>query len=161
MKLSEHFSLAEMTKSQTAIRMGIDNSPDSTQIDSLRNLCVVVLEPIRAYMSSTPFSPSSGFRSVELNTEIGGSKGSQHCLGEAADIEVPGVSNLSLAWWIRSHIDFDQLILEYFNPDDPSSGWVHVSVRNTESVMTSGSVMINRHDTMVYDGILYSKGLPG
>lgn len=155
MKLSEHFSLSEMIKSQAAVRLGINNNPNSSQIDSLRNLCGAILEPIRSGMSSTPFSPSSGFRSIELNSAIGGSSSSQHCLGEAADIEVPGVSNLALAWWIRSHLDFDQLILEFFDSDDPSSGWVHVSVRN------HGSGVTNRHSTMMFDGVSYINGLPG
>ena len=154
MKLSEHFTLEELCKSQTAIRMGIDNSPSTSQVDSLRYLAQRILEPVRSEYG-VPYTPSSGYRSPALNRAIGGSSTSQHCLGQAADIEIPNLSNLALAWWIRTHLDFDQLILEHFDNSDPSSGWVHVSVVSPESRK------YNRHDTLVYDGKSYSRGLPG
>ncbi len=154
MKLSEHFTLEELCKSQTAIRMGIDNSPSTSQVDSLRYLAQRILEPVRSEYG-LPYTPSSGYRSPDLNRAIGGSSTSQHCLGQAADIEIPNLSNLALAWWIRTHLDFDQLILEHFDNSDPSSGWVHVSVVSPESRK------YNRHDTLVYDGKSYSRGLPG
>ncbi|MBE85126.1 MAG: peptidase M15A [Gemmatimonadetes bacterium] len=154
MKLSEHFTLEELCKSQTAIRMGIDNSPSTSQVDSLRYLAQRILEPVRSEYG-VPYTPSSGYRSPDLNRAIGGSSTSQHCLGQAADIEIPNLSNLALAWWIRTHLDFDQLILEHFDNSDPSSGWVHVSVVSPESRK------YNRHDTLVYDGKSYSRGLPG
>lgn len=154
MNLSEHFTLEELCKSQTATRLSIDNTPSASQVDSLRYLANRVLEPVRLEYG-VPYSPSSAYRSPDLNKTIGGSSTSQHCLGEAADIEIPGVSNLALAWWIRTHIDFDQLILEHFTASDPSSGWVHVSV------VSPDSRKYNRHDTLVYDGTSYCKGLPG
>jgi|TARA_R110000765_G_scaffold145834_2_gene248103 hypothetical protein len=154
MNLSEHFTLAELCKSETASRLSIDNTPDETQVDALTYLSNAVLEPIRVFYD-IPYSPSSGFRSPELNQTIGGAPMSQHCAGEAADIEIPSVSNLALAWWIRSHIDYDQLILEYYDIDVPSSGWIHVSTVNPS---LGGS---NRHDTLVYDGSSYTNGLPG
>tara|TARA_R110000751_G_scaffold193720_3_gene299199 strand:- start:82 stop:546 length:465 start_codon:yes stop_codon:yes gene_type:complete len=154
MNLSAHFTLAELCKSETASRLSIDNTPDETEVDALTYLANSVLEPIR-FSYDIPYSPSSGFRSPELNQTIGGATGSQHCAGEAADIEIPGVSNLSLAWWIRSHVDYDQLILEYYNLNEPSSGWVHISVVN------SAEGKNNRHETLVYDGDSYSQGLPG
>jgi len=152
MQLSEHFSMAEMTSSEVAVLEGIDNQPtDNSEIDSLKFICENILEPIRAHYD-TPFSPSSGYRCQELNDEIGGVSSSQHCLGEAADISVPGVSNLVLAWWIRTHLDFDQLILEHYEVDEPENGWVHVSTK------ASGSC---RHDVLTYDGESYTTGIPG
>ena len=154
MKLSEHFTLEEMCASSTADRLGIDNTPNDEQIKSLTNVCQNILERVRGYYD-IPFSPNSGFRSKELNSSVGGSVNSQHTLGEAVDIELPGVSNLSLAWWIRTHLDFDQLILEYFRETDPNSGWVHVSLLPRDSRKS------NRNQALVYDGQSYTRGLPG
>ena len=125
MNLTEHFTLKELTKSQTSERLGIDNQPDSEQMLKLRLLCSNILEPIREAFN-IPFTPSSGFRSYDLNAKIGGSFNSQHCRGEAADIELPGVSNLELAFWIKDNINFDQVILECWD-GTPESGWIHVS----------------------------------
>ena len=86
-----------------------------------------------------PFAPNSGYRSVELNKAIGGSVTSQHTLGEAVDIELPGVSNYDLAVWIAANLYFDQLILEDYTPGKPNSGWVHVSLKafdNRTNVLT-------------------------
>ena len=153
MRLSEHFTLAELTVSEVADLEGIDNQPtEEWEIDNLRVLCEDILEPVRSYYG-VPFSPNSGYRCVELNEEIGGSPTSQHCLGLAADIEVPGVSNLVLAWWIRTHLDFDQLILELYDIDVPDAGWVHVSVQSSERG--------RRHEPLTYDGERYTPGLPG
>lgn len=154
LRLSEHFTLEELCKSDTAIRLGINNTPDSGAISCLDYLANRILEPIRGHYG-IPYTPSSGYRSTELNQAVGGSPDSQHCLGQAADIEVPSVSNLSLAWWIRTHLDYDQLILEYFTVGEPSSGWVHISV------VPPDSRRHNRHDTFVYDGTSYTRGLPG
>lgn len=126
MKLSQHFSLSEMTKSQTAERKGIDNTPGEKEIEALKSLCVNVLEKIRAHYGK-PVTVNSGFRCKKLNTAIGASKSSQHMLGQAADIEIAGVSNLELARWVSANIEFDQLILEFHNVNVPDSGWVHVS----------------------------------
>lgn len=126
MKLTKHFTLAEMTMSQTASRLGIDNAPDPTQIDNLREVCLAILEKCRVHYG-VAITPSSGFRGEELNLAIGGSFGSQHCKGEAVDFKVPGVPNMLLAEWIRDNCDYDQLILEYPRKDDPHAGWVHVS----------------------------------
>ena len=153
MYLSEHFTLAEMTRSQIADRRGIQNVPGERAVGSLKVLCEKILEPVRANFS-TPFSPSSGYRSPELNEVLGSSPNSQHCKGEAADIEVPGVSNDLLAWWIRTNLDFDQLILEYYTVGDPSSGWVHVSYKG------DGGSARNRREVLTYNGSGYTRGLP-
>lgn len=127
MKLSNNFTVAEFCKSQTAIRKGINNEMTDEQLLNARALAENVLQPIRNEFGVTVIN--SGFRSVELNKSIGGSERSQHCLGEAADIEVPKISNYELALWIYDTLEFDQLILEFYNEDDPNSGWVHVSYK--------------------------------
>ena len=126
MKLSNNFSLSELTKSQTAERKGIDNTPSAEHQDNLKSLCTHVLQPIRDHFSRV-VSVSSGYRSPELCVAIGSSTKSQHARGEAADLEIFGVSNKELADYINEHLDYDQLILEYWNESDPNSGWVHCS----------------------------------
>jgi zinc D-Ala-D-Ala carboxypeptidase len=126
MKLTENFSLEEMTKSQTGERKKIDNTPTQTEIDNLKLLCENVLEKIRAHFKS-PIMVNSGFRGPKLNKAIGGAKNSQHMSGQAADIEIPGFDNKSVFDWIKDNLEFDQLILEFHKPGIPDSGWVHVS----------------------------------
>lgn len=128
MKLSKNFGLAEFTKSQAALRLGLDNSPSIRTTQSLRLLCESVLQPVRDYFG--PVVISSGYRSLQLNKAIGGSKTSQHCQGEAADFECPGHSNYDVAAWISKNLPFDQLILEFYTQGEPSSGWIHVSYKN-------------------------------
>lgn len=127
--LSANFSLEELCKSQTAERMQLNNNPSDPQIvENLRRVCANILEPVRARYG-VPFTPSSGYRSPEVNRLVKGSKTSQHMRGEAADFEVPGVANYDLALWISQTLDFDQLILEFYQPGNPHSGWVHCSFR--------------------------------
>ena len=126
MKLTENFSLNELTKSQTAERKGIDNTPSAEHQENLKSLCEMILQPIRDHFGQV-VSVSSGYRSVELCVAIGSSTGSQHAKGEAADFEIFGVSNKELADWINENLTYDQLILEYWKESDPNSGWVHCS----------------------------------
>tara|TARA_R110000803_G_scaffold7100_1_gene22917 strand:+ start:572 stop:1033 length:462 start_codon:yes stop_codon:yes gene_type:complete len=126
MKLTDNFSLSELIKSQTAERCDIYNLPDKEHIESLQKLCDNILQPIRDYFKK-PVVISSGYRSPELSQKIGSSSRSQHCKGEAADLEIPGVSNKELADFINENLSFDQVILEFHNPDEINSGWVHVS----------------------------------
>ncbi len=128
MDLSPNFSLAEMSKSQSAARRGWTNDPPPPVVLALRQLCRVVLEPLRAHYGR-PVTINSGYRSPRVNRAIGGAATSQHVLGEAADIEVPGIPNGDVAIYIRDWLPFDQLILEAYTPGVPSSGWVHVSYR--------------------------------
>ena len=126
MKLTANFSLSELTKSQTAERKGIDNTPSPTHQENLKSLCEMVLQPIRDHFGQV-VSVSSGYRSPELCAAIGSKSTSQHAKGEAADFEIFGVSNKELADYINEHLDYDQLILEYWKESDPNSGWVHCS----------------------------------
>ena len=126
MKLSKNFSLAEFTKSQTAERKGIDNTPNEEHMAAAVVLFDKVVQPVRDHFGPTVLN--SGYRGPELNEAVGGSSKSQHCKGQAADIEVPGVPNAELAEWIKENCDFDQLILEFYTPGIPDSGWVHVSL---------------------------------
>lgn len=140
MKISEHFTLHEAMKSQTAERLGIDNTPPDEIKPAIIQTANLILEPVRNFYG-VGFSPSSWFRCLELNRAIGSKDTSQHPKGEAVDFEVPGVSNLEVAAWIREHLVFDQLILEFWTPDDPFAGWVHCSVvfgKNRGEVLTIG-----------------------
>ena len=126
MKLTVNFSLNELTKSQTAERKGIDNTPSGDHQDNLKKLCESVLQPVRDHFEQV-VSVSSGYRSPELCTAIGSKTTSQHARGEAADFEIFGVSNKELADWIHYNTNYDQLLLEYWKESDPNSGWVHCS----------------------------------
>ena len=126
MKLTANFSLSELTKSQTAERKGIDNTPSPEHQENLKLLCESVLQPVRDHFGKV-VTISSGYRSPELCTAIGSKITSQHARGQAADFEIFGVSNKSLADYIDSELHYDQLILEYWNESDPNSGWVHCS----------------------------------
>lgn len=125
MKLSNNFSLHELTKSDMAARKEIDNTPSLTVIDNLQALVDNILQPIRSKLG--PVVVTSGYRSPKLNTAIGGSPTSDHCLGMAADIEVLGMDNKELAQYIRDNFKFTQVILEFYTDGLPDSGWVHVS----------------------------------
>tara|TARA_Y100000310_G_scaffold20053_1_gene19553 strand:+ start:1099 stop:1581 length:483 start_codon:yes stop_codon:yes gene_type:complete len=130
-KLSRNFSLKELTASSTAKRLGLRNDPTEEHISALTALCVKILQPIRE--SHGIVTVNSGLRVPEVNTAITGNPNSksQHKVGEAADFEcLGGVSNIELAKWIKDNLEFDQLILEYYNPKEgPNSGWVHCSYR--------------------------------
>ena len=125
-QLTANFSLHELTKSETALRMGFDNTPGEAETEALRLLADKVLQPVRDHFGKG-VKCNSGFRSAESNQAVGGSRTSDHCLGRAADIEIPGVPNAELAQWIMDNLEYTQLILEFYTPGIPDSGWVHVS----------------------------------
>ena len=130
MKISANLTLKEVSKSLTATRRGIDNEPKGSHLTALINLANNVFQPIREHFGK-PIFVSSGYRSPELNKAIGGSKTSQHCKGEAIDIdndsrEYP--SNADIFWYIYDHLEFDQMIWEF--GDDKNPGWVHVSYKS-------------------------------
>lgn len=125
MKLSTNFSVAELSKSEAATRQGLDNTPSMEVIDSLQALVDNVLQPLRDKLG--PIVVTSGYRSPAVNKAIGGSATSDHCKGQAADIEVLNMDNKALAEYIRDNMKFTQLILEFYRKGVADSGWVHVS----------------------------------
>ena len=143
MRLTKNFTLREICKSNTAKRNGVSNIPNEIQVKAIRALAENILQPIRDKFGITKIN--SGFRSIELERivcrrrivqemKLGGTRRvmaylerKSHPKGQAADIEVPGVDNRKLYEWIKDNLEYDQLILEYYEDDDPSSGWVHVS----------------------------------
>jgi zinc D-Ala-D-Ala carboxypeptidase len=130
-RLSRSFTLKELTYSSTALRLGIDNSPEPLHLVALSALCHTILQPVRDHFGQ-PIVVSSGLRLPEVSRAVGSSDKSQHCKGEAADFEIMGVSNLEVAQWIRDNLitEVDQLILEGWNPteaDPTNSGWIHCS----------------------------------
>jgi zinc D-Ala-D-Ala carboxypeptidase len=145
------FTLREATKSQTAERMNINNQPNVDEIEKLRHVAEQVLLPPRLHFG-IPFSPSSWFRTPELCIAIGSRADSQHAKAEAVDFEIPGVDNIRLANWLVNNIHFDQLILECYKPNDPQSGWVHVSCLP--------DVTKNRREVLTYSLGRYEYGLP-
>ena len=125
MNLTRNFSLQELTKSDTAIRKGIDNNPNADQVEKLKKLCENVLQPVRDHFGRVKVT--SGFRSPELCVAIGSSVNSQHAKAEACDFEVLGVDNAEVADWVYKNCQTDQLILEFYTPGEPQSGWIHAS----------------------------------
>lgn len=126
MNLSANFTLKELTRSDTADRLDIDNTPNEEQIESLRLLCENILQPVRDHFGK-PVKINSGFRCPALNQATGGSATSDHCKGQACDFEIDGVSNPELAQWIADNLKYTQLILEFYTQGQPNSGWVHAS----------------------------------
>jgi len=146
MQLSQNFSLAELTRSDTAARYALANVPDAAGIAKLRLVCEHVLEPVRAHFGR-PVHVNSGYRSPAVNAKVPGSSNtSQHTLCEAVDFEVTGVSNDDVAKWIAGGglvLGFDQLIREFRVEGDPASGWVHCSwsaARRRREVLTAARV---------------------
>ena len=130
MNLSAHVTLAEFENSPTATTHGINNKMSLSQIESAKLLCENVFEPLRLYLN-TPIKISSGFRCVQLNKMIKGSSTSQHTKGEAMDIKI-GAKGFH---FIKDKLEFDQLIWEFGNDENPQ--WVHVSFssRNRKQVL--------------------------
>ena len=150
MKLSDNFSLIEFTKSQTAERKGIENTPNEIHTIAMEALCHNILERVRSAFAK-PVMINSGYRSPALCEAIGSKSTSQHCNGEAADIEIFGVSNYDLAKYIEKNLNFDQLILECWDGIEPNSGWVHVSYVDDTT---------NRKDVLTYTRAGgYTKGI--
>ena len=124
--ISKHISYKEGVYSNTATRRGIDNTPDNDQLDCMELLANEVFEPLREYVAG-PIKINSFFRCPELNTAIGGSSKSQHCKGQAIDIDdtFGRCTNAEMYHWIKEYLDFDQMIWEFGDDDNPD--WVHIS----------------------------------
>ena len=153
MKLTTNFTLSEMTKSDTALRLDMDNTPNAVQMENLKTLCEKVLQPVRDHFGKG-VKVNSGFRHPQVNAAVGGSKTSDHCKGMAADIEIPGVANGDLAQWIVDNLEFRQVILEFYTPGVPDSGWVHVSFNpedNKKQVLTAAK---QRGKTVYLEGLV-------
>jgi hypothetical protein len=132
MKLSEHLDLSEVIRSESAKRKGISNMPTPEHIENFKLLAEKVFQPIREHFRC-PIHISSGYRSKELNAAIGGSATSEHCSGQAIDIDMDGtpngVTNRMVFDYIKDNLDFNQLIFEFGDAQNPD--WVHVSYSAT------------------------------
>jgi hypothetical protein len=130
MQISKHLSLAEVSRSETAKRKGINNTPSGEHLENFKKLAENIFEPIREHFG-VPIHISSGYRSKELNAAVGGSASSQHCQGEAIDIDMDGTSitNAEIFNYIKDNLNFDQMIWEFGNDSNPD--WVHVSYEST------------------------------
>jgi hypothetical protein len=129
MKISQNITLGEATKSQTATRLKIDNTPNEEALLNMKHVAENVFEPIRKHFG-IPIGISSFYRSPKLNKAVKGSKTSQHTKGEAIDIDADifgGVTNAEIFEFVRQNLDYDQLIWEYGNDKNPA--WVHVSLK--------------------------------
>jgi zinc D-Ala-D-Ala carboxypeptidase len=139
MNLTKNFTLAEMTKSETALRHGLENNPGEQELAAMKLLAEKVLQPVRDHFKRG-VKVNSAYRHPDVNAKVGGSRNSDHTRGQAADIEIPGVANADLAAWIRDNLEFRQLLLEFYTPGIPDSGWVHVSYvaeDNKKEVLTA------------------------
>ena len=137
-RLSKNFALSEMVKSATAERLNVDNSPSDIHLVNLTHLAIHILQPVRDQFGVITIN--SGYRSPALNAKVGGSKTSQHCNGQAADFESFSTPNPDLAKWIANNLEFDQLILEFYDGVNPNSGWVHCSYNlmgNRRKILTA------------------------
>ncbi len=161
MRLSPHFTLAEAAKSHLAARHGIDNTPPAAAIPRLVRVASQILEPVRKEFR-LPFSPSSWYRSPDLNAAVGSRPTSAHLTGRAVDFELPGVANRDLAQWCADNLRFDQLILEFPAPGDPASGWVHCALPPDKAGEDANGTAANAPRgevlTLTRDG--YIQGLP-
>ena len=127
-KLTEHFTIEELTASNTAKARKISNEPTAQHLENMKYVCEKILEPVRAHFGK-PVRINSSYRSPALNVAVGGSKTSQHVNGQAVDFEIDGVSNKLLADWVADNLEFDQVILEFYVEGDKNSGWVHASIK--------------------------------
>ena len=129
--ISEHISYREGVYSNTATRRGIDNTPDDDQLSNMELVAEEVFEPLRVYVDG-PIKINSFFRCPELNKAIGGSGKSQHCQGQAIDLDdtFGRATNAEMYHFIKKHLDFDQMIWEFGDDDNPD--WVHVSYVSPE-----------------------------
>lgn len=129
-QLTPHFTLEEMTASETADRHGIDNTPSPEHLANLERLARF-LEDVKAALGGKPVMINSAYRGPAVNEKVGGSKSSQHMIGCAADIRVPGMNPREVCQAIiASGLPFDQLIQEFYDPEKKAGGWTHISVPN-------------------------------
>lgn len=147
MNVSPHFTIDEVTRSQMAARHRppIDNALPPQYLLRAKTAAINLLEPVRCEYGK-PFTPSSWYRSPKLNKAVGGSAKSQHMSAYAIDFEVPGISNLEVVGFMVRNLDYDQIILEFYNGIDENSGWIHASYVSRQE---------NRRNVLQYDGQVY------
>jgi hypothetical protein len=154
--ISKHISDHEAWGSKTAEARKIDNKPDKSQTAKMKHIAENVFEPLREHFGK-PIGISSFFRSKELNEAIGGSESSQHCKGEAIDIDgdiFGEVTNREIFIWIRDNVDYDQLIWEF--GDDENPNWVHVSLKfdnNRKQMLRGKKKLVNGGYIINYEKI--------
>lgn len=148
--ISKNFRLHELYASPVADRLDIDNTPPPDVVTKLRTITEKILQPVRDQFGS-PVVVTSGYRCGRLNQIIGGKPTSQHLTGEAVDFIVPGSPVKTVARFIADNLDFDQLILEFYNPVVGNAGWVHCSYAGDK----------NRKQVLTFNGKKYSMGLVG
>jgi zinc D-Ala-D-Ala carboxypeptidase len=141
-QISKHLTLEELTYSSTAIKLGIVNVPNQLQTENLKTLALKVFEPVREHFG-VPIHISSGYRIMNLNQALNGSITSQHCKGEAIDIDMKGdkVTNAQIFHWIKDNLKYDQLIWEFGDKKNPD--WVHVSYTKVNRQQTLRAVKVN------------------
>lgn len=141
MNLTKHFTLQEMIASETAVRRGLDNTPNATELANLVRTAEL-LEEVKAVLDMKPIMVNSAYRSKPVNDAVGSRDTSQHRLGCAADIRVPGMNPDQVCRAIiNSGIQFDQLIREFWTPDG-GGGWTHISVPNTKEMTARRQALI-------------------
>ncbi len=132
MQISQHITLGEAIKSQTAVRYGLPNKPGPAELQNMKLVAEKCFEPLRAHFGR-PIGISSFYRSKQINELVGGSKTSQHMTGQAIDIDADlfgGITNRQIYYWLLNNVDFDQIIWEY--GDDKNPAWVHISYVSPE-----------------------------
>ena len=148
--LSAHFTLEELTASETASRHGIDNTPSPEHLENLKRLAEF-LEEVKKVLGMKPVMINSGYRGPAVNEKVGGSKASQHMVGCAADIRVPGMTPREVCLAIKaSDLAFEQLIQEFYE-EGKGGGWTHISVPNTAgSTPRKQALIIDKQGTRLF-----------
>jgi hypothetical protein len=140
--LSAHFTLEELTASETADRHGIDNTPSPEHLENLKRLAEF-LETVKAALGGKPVMINSAYRGPAVNEKVGGSKSSQHMIGCAADLRIPGMNPDQVCRAIiEAGLPFDQLIREFYDPEKVAGGWTHISVPNTKEMTPRRQALI-------------------
>ncbi|QDP52779.1 MAG: putative peptidase M15 [Prokaryotic dsDNA virus sp.] len=149
-RISEHVSYREGVRSRTADRLGLENVPNTEQLKCMKEIAENVFEPLRAYVGG-PIKINSFFRGEPVNTAIGGSKRSQHMKGQAMDLDdtFGRCSNAEMYHFIKEHLDFDQLIWEFGDEENPN--WIHVSYVTHRENRKKLTVALKRDGKVVYE----------
>jgi zinc D-Ala-D-Ala carboxypeptidase len=151
-KIKQKFQFTGIHQEPDRDKAGLDNTPNEDHMASAKLLFENVVQKVRDHFGVTVIN--SGYRGPALNTAVGGSSNSQHCKGEAVDIECPGTGNYDVAKWIEDNLDFDQLILEFYTPGIPDSGWVHVSYKSEGNRKQSLTAMKEDGKTAYKNGLI-------